>query len=77
MLLCCAAKNNSIVQHNISKVYRLDFSEDMEEPLHKLMKPKHIFGLSDLDMILLRIYVYMVITLHCITIYFQHIDHNK
>jgi hypothetical protein len=47
-----------------SKVFKLDFSEDMEEPEEKLFKPRYAFGLSEFDMILLRIYVNIVVMIY-------------
>lgn len=56
----------SMNKKNSSKIYKLDFSEDMEEIEDKLHKPRYVFGLSEFQMILLRIYVYMVITIYCL-----------
>jgi hypothetical protein len=53
-------KQNSNDDTNKSKIIKLDFSEDMEEPEEKLFKPRYAFELSEFDMILLRIYVNLV-----------------
>jgi hypothetical protein len=50
-----------------SKIMKLDFSEDMEEPDEKLFKPRYNVGpfrLSEFDMILVRIYVNLVIFIY-------------
>jgi len=56
----------SMNKKNSSKIYKLDFSEDMEEIEDKLHKPRYAFGFSEFQMIFLRIYVYMVITIYCL-----------
>jgi hypothetical protein len=61
-------KHNKHNKHNTSKIFRMDFSEDQEEDeLQKFMEPRYALGLSEYHMTLLRIYVYMVITMHVIT----------
>jgi hypothetical protein len=49
---------------NKSKIIKLDFSEDMEEPEQKLFKPRYAFGLSEFDLILLKVYVNLVIMIY-------------
>lgn len=56
--------SNDDHNHNKSKIIKLDFSEDMEEPEDKLFKPRYKFGLSEFDMILLRVYVNLVIMIY-------------
>jgi hypothetical protein len=56
----------SMNKKNSSKIYKLDFSEEIDDKLHK---PLYAFGLSEFQMILLRIYVYMVIIIY----YMRHI----
>lgn len=53
-------KHNITDDNNRSKIIKLDFSEDMGEPEEKLFKPRYAFGLSEFDMILLRVYVNLV-----------------
>ncbi len=53
----------SMNKKNTTKIYKLDFSDDTDDLLHK---PQYVFGLSEFQMILLRIYVYMVITIYCL-----------
>jgi hypothetical protein len=61
--------NNDDKKHNISKIYRMDFSEEDHsvDEYQDFMKPRYAFGLSEYHMTLLRIYVYMVITLQILT----------
>jgi len=70
LTLHSAHKNINHNKTNASKVFKMDFSEESEE--EQLFKPKYNFGLSEFDMILLRIYIYMVITIYCITIIFEN-----
>jgi hypothetical protein len=58
-------KHSNNDSKNTSKIYRMDFSEDDE--LENFLKPRYAFGLSEYHMTLMRIYVYMVITLQIIT----------
>lgn len=61
-------KNNTIIpKMNTSKVFKMDYSEDDE--YENLFKPRYMFGLSEYNMILIRLYVYMVIILHILTVY--------
>ena len=53
---------------NASKIYKLDFSEDMEAPEDK---PIYAFGLSEFQMILIRIYVNMVIIIYILRLVFE------
>lgn len=62
--------NLSLLQmsKNASKIYKLDFSEDMEAPEDK---PIYAFGLSEFQMILIRIYVNMVIIIYILRLVFE------
>jgi len=60
-------KQNATLPKNTSKIMKMDFSEHND--YDELFEPRYIFGLSDYNLILLRIYIYMVITLHCLTMY--------
>ena len=62
-------KQNATITRNTSKIYKIDFSEENKNDYDELFEPRYIFGLSDYNLILLRIYIYMVITLHCLTMY--------
>lgn len=61
---------NSLPEHNDnknkSKVYKLDFSDDDKFNDDWLFEPRYAFGLSEFNMIFIRIYVYMVITFNVI-----------
>jgi len=56
---------------NTSKVYKMDYRSDEEKEYEEFFKPKYLFNLSEFHMTFIRIYVYMVITLHFISIYLQ------
>ena len=61
-------QNNTIFpKKNTSKVFKMDYSE--EDEYENLFTPKYMFGLSEYNMILIRIYVYMVIILHILSVY--------
>ena len=62
-------KNDNNYNKNNSKIFKMDFSDD--NPDDWIYKPKYAFGLSEYDFTLLKIYVYMVITLHFIGIIIQ------
>jgi len=70
LTLHSAHKNINHNKTNTSKVFKMDFTEETEE--EQLFKPRYSFGLSEFDMILLRIYVYMVVTIYCVTIIFEN-----
>lgn len=75
-LVVLHASNKNISIHNphnntMSRVYKMNFANDREE--EQLFTPKYKFGLTEFDMILLRIYVYMVITIYCFTMIFDNI----
>ena len=54
-----------------SKIFKMDFSE--EDEIEELFKPRYAFGINEYQMILIKIYVYMVITIYCLTqIIFRH-----
>jgi hypothetical protein len=59
-------KNDDNNNKNVSKVFKMDFSEDNDEDW--IHKPRYAFGLSEYQFILLKIYVYNVITLYLIGI---------
>jgi hypothetical protein len=69
VVLQMSIKNNTLLPKNFneSKVFKMDFSE--ENDYENLFKPKYMFGLSEYNMILIRLYVYIVITLHMMTLY--------
>ena len=68
-------KNNTLIpKTNISKVFKMDYSE--EDEYENLFKPRYMFGLSEYNMILIRLYVYMVIILHVITVYADKIKNE-
>lgn len=46
---------------NTSKIYKLDFTGYNDDDMYE---PKYAFGLSDIDMIFIRLYMYMVITIY-------------
>jgi hypothetical protein len=56
---------------NTSKVYKMDYRSDEEKEYEEFFKPKYLFNLSEFHMTFIRIYVYMVITLHFISVYFE------
>ena len=56
---------------NKSKVFKMDFQEETEEEMW--FKPRYTFGLSEYDMTLIRIYVYMTITIYCVIMYAEQI----
>jgi hypothetical protein len=68
--LLFAHKNVNQNKTNTSKILKLDFTDETEE--EKLFAPRYSFGLSEFDMILLRIYVYMVVTIYCLTMIFEN-----
>ncbi len=46
---------------NKSKTYKIIFDDDLEDEKDKLFKPKYIFGLTEFDLFLFRMYIYFVI----------------
>jgi hypothetical protein len=69
-LLSMQLSQKNIYQNktNSSKVFKIDFTEE-----ERFFTPRYRFGLSEFDIILLRIYVYMVVTIYCTTIIFENI----
>ncbi len=70
-----AHNNRTLDNQNItkSKVFKMDYRTDEEKELEEFFKPKYLFGLAEYHMTFIRIYVYIVITLHFITLYFDKI----
>ena len=68
-------KNNHIstILHtqNKSKIYKIIFDDDLEDKNDKLFKPKYIFGLTDFDLFLFRLYIYFVILFTIIDIKYK------
>ena len=52
----CILKNQ-----NKSNIYKIIFDDDLEDETNKLFKPKYLFGLSDFDLYMIRMYIYLVI----------------
>jgi hypothetical protein len=63
--LCLKHDNSDDKKYNTSKIYKMDFSDD--DDLEWFLKPKYALGLSEFHFTLLKIYVYMVSSLHIIT----------
>lgn len=61
----------NMTKTNNTKIMKLDFTEETEE--EQLFRPRYAFGLSEYDMILLRIYTYMVITIHFVLTYLENV----
>jgi hypothetical protein len=55
--------DNTSLAINTSKI--ITMHNDYDE----LFEPRYIFGLSDYHLILLRLYIFSVITMNCLTIY--------
>ena len=63
-------KNNDN-DKNTSKIYKIVFSNEDEDELEQLYKPKYIFGLSEFNLIFIRIIVYYIITIYFIALIIQ------
>jgi len=72
--------NNMLIMHmnkhnndnkNTSKIYKIVFSNDEEDELEQLYKPKYMFGLNELNLIFIRIIVYYIITIYLIVLIIQ------
>jgi len=61
-------KNNDN-DKNTSKIYKIVFSN--EDELEQLYKPKYMFGLSEFNLIFIRIIVYYIITIYFIALIIQ------
>lgn len=61
-------KNNQ--NQNKSKIFKLDFSEIMDDD--KLFRQRHIFGLSDFDLAMFRLYLNLVAIFQILYIFFDH-----
>jgi hypothetical protein len=61
-------KNNDN-DKNTSKIYKIVFSN--EDELEQLYKPKYMFGLSEFNLIFIRIFVYYIITIYFIALIIQ------
>lgn len=64
-------KNNDNNDKNTSKIYKIVFSNDEEDELEQLYKPKYMFGLSEFNLIFIRIIVYYIITIYFIVLIIQ------
>ena len=62
-------KNNDNNDKNTSKIYKIVFSN--EDELEQLYKPKYMFGLSEFNLIFIRIIVYYIITIYFIALIIQ------
>ena len=60
---------------NTSKIYKIVFSNEDEDEyeyeLEQLYKPKYMFGLSEFNLIFIRIFVYYIITIYFIALIIQ------
>ena len=63
-------KNNDN-DKNTSKIYKIVFSNEDEDELEQLYKPKYMFGLSEFNLIFIRIIVYYIITIYFIALIIQ------
>jgi hypothetical protein len=63
-------KNNDN-EKNTSKIYKIVFSNEDEDELEQLYKPKYMFGLSEFNLIFIRIFVYYIITIYFIALIIQ------
>lgn len=76
--------NNMLIMHNMhmknndnndnkntSKIYKIVFSNEDEDELEQLYKPKYMFGLSEFNLIFIRIIVYYIITIYFIALIIQ------
>lgn len=54
-----------------SKIYKIIFrniyDDDYEDEYNELFKPKYILGLSDYQLVFIRMYIYLVIIYYCIS----------
>ena len=64
-------KNNDNDNKNTSKIYKIVFSNEDEDELEQLYKPKYMFGLSEFNLIFIRIIVYYIITIYFIALIIQ------
>lgn len=58
-------KNNTNTTLNRTNVYKISYKNEEEE----MFEPRYIFGLSEYDMIILRIYVNIIVTIYFIGLY--------
>lgn len=65
-------KNNTLnnIPKNTSIVYKISY-QNPEEEMHE---PRYMFGLSEYQMILLRIYVNIVVTIYFVMLYFENLS---
>ena len=61
--------NDNNDKKNTSKIYKIVFSN--EDELEQLYKPKYMFGLSEFNLIFIRIIVYYIITIYFIALIIQ------
>ena len=50
--------------HNKTKIFKIDFTEDSDDPL---FRPKYAFGINELQFTLIRIFVYVFTTLQILS----------
>ena len=65
--------NDNNDNKNTSKIYKIVFSneDEDEDELEQLYKPKYMFGLSEFNLIFIRIIVYYIITIYFIVLIIQ------
>ena len=63
--------NDNNDKKNTSKIYKIVFSNEDEDELEQLYKPKYMFGLSEFNLIFIRIIVYYIITIYFIALIIQ------
>ena len=56
------SKDTDNDKKNVSKIYKLDFSENNE--LEEYFKPRYAFGISEYDMQIIRISIYATINVY-------------
>lgn len=57
--------NNNNTFHNKSKIYKIDFSKKyIDEEDDFMNTPKYAFNMTEFDMTILRIYVYIITTIY-------------
>ena len=71
-ILCAhnsSLKSNMIKTNITNKVYKMNYEN--EDPYEELFKPRYAFGLNEYNMILIRIYVYIFLTIYFIALYLE------
>jgi hypothetical protein len=51
---------------NKSKIYKIEFNNEDDE-YNELFRPKYIFGISDYQLVFIRMYMYLVCIYMCIS----------